>query len=93
MPWFLSVDHHNYTRWITVHIGDMESLPPTIKEENEQHGHWVVFKTTNRISAIPIDQAHKNNNDIVKGSGGLVGLQSRQHFESGCLQDLNKQES
>ena len=40
----------------------------------EQHGNWVVFKTTNRFSAIPIDQAHENNNEIVKGSGGAVGL-------------------
>ena len=74
VPWFFSMDHHNYARWIPVHIRDMENLPPTIKEEFEQHGHWVVFKTTNRFSAIPIDQAHENNNDIVKGSGGAVGL-------------------
>ncbi len=87
------MDHHKYTRWVTIHIKDMENLPPTIKEEIEQHRHWVVFKTTNRISAIPIDQAHKNNNDIVKGSGGTVALKTRQHCESGCLQDLNKQES
>ncbi len=33
-----------------------------------------MFKTTNRFSAIPIDQAHENSNDIVKGSGGAVGL-------------------
>ena len=33
-----------------------------------------MFKTTNRFSAIPIDQAHENNNEIVKGSGGAVGL-------------------
>ena len=52
----------------------MENLPPTTRTEFEQHGHWVVFKTTNRFSAIPIDQAHENNNEIVKGSGGAVGL-------------------
>lgn len=74
VPWFFSMDHHNYARWISVHLRDMENLPPMIKEEFEQHGHWVVFKTTNRFSAIPIDQAHENNNDIVKGSGGAVGL-------------------
>ncbi len=43
VPWFFSMDHHKYTRWITVHIRDMENLPPTIKEEIEQHGHWLVF--------------------------------------------------
>ena len=39
VSWFFSMDHHNYARWIPVHIRDMENLPPTIKEEFEQHGH------------------------------------------------------
>ena len=87
------MDNHHYVRWIPVHIRDMENLPPTIKEEFEQHGYWVVFKTTNIFSAIPIDQAHENNNDTVKGSGGAVGLaENPSAFESGCLQDMNKQE-
>ena len=61
-------------RWIPVHIRDMQTLPLTTKTEFEQNGNWVVFKTTNRFSAIPIDQAHENNNEIVKGSGGAIGL-------------------
>ena len=35
---------------------------------------WVIHKTTNRFSTILIDQAHKQNNEAVKGSGGAVGL-------------------
>ena len=34
----------------------------------------MVTKTCNKFSAIPIGQAHKQNNKIVKGSGGAVGL-------------------
>ena len=34
----------------------------------------MVHKTKNRFSAMPIDQAHEQNNAIVKGSGGAVGL-------------------
>ncbi len=37
-------------------------------------GHWVVHKTKNRFSAMLIDQAHEQNNAVVKGSGGAVGL-------------------
>jgi len=29
---------------------------------------------TKRFSAIPIDQAHKQNNELVKSSGGKNGL-------------------
>ena len=73
-PWFFALDHQNYARWIPVHINDMESLPPSIQQEFEEHGHWVVQKTKNRFSAMPIDQAHEQNNELVKGSGGVVGL-------------------
>ena len=74
VPWFFALDHHHYARWVPVHIRDMESLPPSILEEFQAHGHWVVQKTHSRFSAMPIDQAHEQNNALVKGSGGAVGL-------------------
>ena len=40
----------------------------------EDHGHWVVCKTENRFSAMPIDQAHEQNNAVIKCSGGALGL-------------------
>ena len=52
----------------------MENLPPTILDEFENHGHWVMHKTMNKFSSIPIDQAHEQNNRLVKGSGSAVGL-------------------
>ena len=52
----------------------MESLRPATHEEFEVNGIWVVPKTTNRFSALPIDQAHYQNNELVKGTGGAVGL-------------------
>ncbi len=30
VPWFFALDHQNYSRWISVHIRDMESLPASI---------------------------------------------------------------
>ena len=74
VPWFFALDHHNYARWIPIHIRDMESLPASILKEFEENGHWVIHKTTNRFSSISIDQAHEQNNATVKGSGGAVGL-------------------
>ena len=52
----------------------MESLPASIYQEFKEHGHWVVKKTTTRFSSMPIDQAYEQNNELVKGSGGAVGL-------------------
>lgn len=52
----------------------MQSLPTSVHKELEEGGHWVIQKATNRFSSMPIDQAHEQNNELVKGSGGTVGL-------------------
>ena len=52
----------------------MESLPVSIQTEFEVNGHWVVHKIAKRFSAMPIDQAHEQNNKIVKLAGGAIGL-------------------
>ena len=52
----------------------MKSLPDPIKGEFEKQGHWVLSKSSNKFSTIPIDQAHEQENDYVKGSGGCIGL-------------------
>ena len=72
VPWFFALDHINYARWIPIHIRYMKSLPLSIKEQFDSC--WVVQKTSNRLSCMPIDQAHEQNNKLVKGSGGAVGL-------------------
>ena len=73
-PLFFTLDHTNYARWLPVYIKDMKSLPDSVRAEFEQEGHWVLFKTNNKFSTIPIDQAHEQENANVKGSGGCIGL-------------------
>ena len=38
------------------------------------NGYFVVSKAENPFSSIAIDQAHKQNNAIIKRVGGTVGL-------------------
>ena len=52
VPWFHSLDHTNYVQWPPVHIWDMKSLPPAVK--NELQKYWVVVKTEKPFSYIPI---------------------------------------
>ena len=37
-------------------------------------GKIVVHKTSNKVSAMSVDQCHEQNNAVVKGSGGAIGL-------------------
>ena len=54
-PLFFAMDHVNYVRWMPVHIRDMLCLPESTRFEFEKQGHWVLSKTNNLFSAIPID--------------------------------------
>ena len=67
--WFFALDRIHYARWLPVHIRDMEGLEteiPAIAAEFK-NGNLVVNKTNSAFSSLPIDQAHEQNNKIVKG--------------------------
>ena len=69
VPVFFALDHVNYAMWLPVHIRDMKSLPLSVREEFTIKQGWVVSKTRNKFSAIPIDQAHEQENRTVKRTG------------------------
>ena len=67
-PWFLPL----ITLIMPIHVRDMKSLSDDIKGYLEIC--WVLRKTQSKFSCIPIDQGHEQNNELVKGCGGAVGL-------------------
>lgn len=76
LPWFFLLNHLNYARWLTVHIKDLEMLPSTAPTINSEfnNGKFVISKTKTLFSALAIDQAHEQNNAMLKADGGAVGL-------------------
>lgn len=76
IPLFFALNHTNYARWCPVHVRDMKSLPPSVKS-NFEKGNWVIQKTRNVFSAMPIDQAHEQENKMVK-EAGAIGLADNQ---------------
>ena len=76
MPWFFSLDHTHYARWLPIHVRDMCALEKTHPSVYTEFlaGKFTVKKTSRRFSAIALDQAHEQNNACVKGDGGAVGL-------------------
>ena len=69
-----ALGHLNYARWLSVHL-NLESLFSTnsiyaaFLERN-----FVVTKTLRNFSFIPIDHGHEQNDKLVKGDGGTIGL-------------------
>ena len=51
----------------------MQRKHPKIYAEFDK-GNFTVRKTDSKFSNIAIDQAHEQNNAIVKGDGGAIGL-------------------
>ena len=77
-PWMFALDRTNYSRWLPVHIRDMVELP-----NKHPHGYnvfstsggkFTVQKMTNTFSSIPLDQAHEQNNELIKGDCGIIGI-------------------
>ena len=70
------MDHTHYSRKLSVQIRDVMML------SGEQTGvlaefkarKLVIYKTSNKFFAMATDQCHKQNNALVKGSGGAIGL-------------------
>ena len=63
VPWFFVLDHTNYARWIPIHIHDIKLLPHNVKDDLEQC--WMLRKTDNKFSCMPLDQGHEQNNEMI----------------------------
>lgn len=76
MPWMYALDQTHYSRWLPVHIRDMQELRVKHPDVYEKftNGFFVVHKTKKKFSAIALDQGHEQENAVVKGEGGAVGL-------------------
>ena len=76
IPYFFANNNVNYACWLPVHLKDMMSLeqhhPEVVREFHK--GNFVVHKSKKEFSAIAIDQAHEQNNAVIKGDRGAVGL-------------------
>ena len=71
-PWFFALCHINYARWTPVHIEDMNFLPEALQTTFKKC--WVISKSSKKFFSMLIDQAHEQNNGILKGSGGIIGI-------------------
>ena len=75
VPWAFALNHHNYARWLPVHIRDMVTLKekhPAVLQQFLK-GHFVVQKSNRRFLMMALDHNHKQQNQIIKAEGGTVG--------------------
>ena len=75
-PWFFSLNHTHYARWMSVHVRDISSLTQTHPDvaQEFQKGKFVVSKSQRKFSLIAVDHCHEQNNGVMKTEGGIIGL-------------------
>ena len=76
IQYFFANNNVNYARWIPINLLDMMVLEEQHSDvASEFHkGNFVIHKSRRDFSAMAIDQAHDQNNSIIKGDGGAIGL-------------------
>ena len=76
MKYIFSLNHYNYARWLSVHVNDLMRPPITNRRLYEEFlaGNFVFQKSNNSFSAMALDQAHEQNNAVIKGAGGVICL-------------------
>eukprot|EP00794_Sanderia_malayensis_P013411 gene13411-14786_t len=79
IPWIFALDHVHYSRWLPVFVQDLKDLPTRHKEVHQQFskGKFTIQKTNRKFSCISVDQAHEQNNKIIKDEGGAIGILER----------------
>ena len=76
LPWLFALYHTQYSRWMLVFIQDFSTLE---RDHNETYkafkkGFFTVRKTNCVFPNMGIDQAHDQNNKILKADGGVIGI-------------------
>ena len=70
--YYFALHHYNYAPWVPIHIRDMKSMSASIRESFKKH--WIVAKTSNSFTSIPVDQMYEQENAILIGVGGVIGF-------------------
>ena len=75
-PWLVAWDLTNYSRWLPVFVKNLEELPTRdpIVYKAFMNGRFTSRKSHSAFSAISDDHLHKQNNKLIKGDGGAVGI-------------------
>ena len=71
--WMFSLGHPHYACWLTVFIKDLEQLNPEVLNAFNK-GYFTVKPSKRIFSNIGIDQAHEQNNKLVKTHGSAIGI-------------------
>ena len=71
-----ALDHIHYMIRLTVHVAELLSVEAEKREifESFVSGYFTISKSRRTFAKVSIDQAHEQNNKLVKVCGGAIGI-------------------
>ena len=72
VKWYYTCDHDQYARGVTAFLYDLVNLPSTSFHLHKcfTDSSFAFQKSNRKFSFVGIDQAHEQNNTVIKGMGG-----------------------
>ena len=79
MKYIFALSYYNYVCCPILHVDHLLKLEYTWPDVYKEfcNGHFVINKTKNPFSSLALDQAHEQNNAVIKGVGDAIGSPSQ----------------
>lgn len=83
LPWVFQYNHHHYTRWLSVHIHDLDNLPKRslLIYDKFMKGEFVTQRSNRKFSLLPHDQVRKQLVFLKKNKVSSGGWWQVQRFQ------------
>ena len=77
LKWYYACNYYNYAHWVTLHLYDLVNLPTTSRYLHKFGTNLAILpfksqKKKKKNSLMGIDQAHQQNNTVIKGMNGAT---------------------
>ena len=74
VKWYYACDYNHYARWVTVHLYDLVITTSPYLYKYFTDGYFAFQKSNKKFLFMWIDQAHEQNNAVIKSMGGATSV-------------------
>lgn len=77
--WMFTLDHKHFSRWLPIFLDLKSTEKYQDIAQNFKKGFFTVQKSKRNFSSMGLDQAHEENNKLVKIDDGNIGILENDH--------------
>ena len=77
--WMFTLDHKHFSRWLPIFLDLKSTEKYQDIAQNFKKEFFTVQKSKRNLSSMGLDQAHEENNKLVKIDGDNIGILENDH--------------